>query len=114
MSPPNIPLPPTPLTHLAPITPAYGQQRPPDAFTYSTADAAGGDIYEHLPGESSSPSSPSHHMYDMTYEDSQTVRRNSWSPTPTTPTMPSSHTAPHPTFQPESSTVTVNGFALAC
>ena len=103
MSPPNIPLPPTPQAtftnppgHQSGMHPAV--QMPHLGFPYSSS----GDIYEHLPGEN-------HHMYDLTYEDTQSTRQSR-----TNGSVLSSG-SPRPRSPPPSppAGVTVNGFVLS-
>lgn len=81
MTPPNMPLPPTPQTHFSAPQPSQ--------HLYSSAN----EIYEHLPGEN-------HHMYDLTYEDTQVTRKR--------------HAPERPRSPPPSppAAVTVNGFVL--
>lgn len=64
MAPPNIPLPPTPQTQFA-SPPGHPM---PVSLNGTSLYSSGNDIYEHLPGEH-------HHMYDLTYEDTQSSRK---------------------------------------
>lgn len=84
MTPPNMPLPPTPQTHFS--------VQQPSQHLYASAN----EIYEHLPGEN-------HHMYDLTYEDTQVARKRN------------AHVPGRPRSPPPSppAAVTVNGFVLA-
>lgn len=88
MTPPNMPLPPTPQTH-------FSAPQPNNAI-YSSAN----EIYEHLPGEN-------HHMYDLTYEDTQTHRKRMNSAAESAAVRPRSPPPSPP------AAVTVNGFVLA-
>lgn len=119
MAPPNIPLPPTPQTQFSsPVghqpSAAYSNnghhhqhlQPLPVSLNGNSLYSSANDLYEHLPGEH-------HHMYDLTYEDTQSSRNkqrasqhqlpvDARSSTPTPPTSPAVTV----------NGITVNGFVL--
>ena len=114
MVPPNIPLPPTPQTQFTspvghqPSTYSHHQQMQtlPVSLNGNSLYSSTNDIYEHLPGEN-------HHMYDLTYEDTASTRKNrAIQPLPVDGNRPRS---PPPSPPPGVTVngVTVNGFVMA-
>ena len=106
MAPPNIPLPPTPQTQFtSPVghQPAGHLQPLPVSLNGTSIYASTNDIYEHLPGEN-------HHMYDLTYEDTQSTRKRT-SPTFGADVRPRSP-PPSPPTGVTVNGVTINGFVM--
>nr|CAH0105825.1 unnamed protein product [Daphnia galeata] len=111
MMPPNIPLPPTPQTQFtSPVghqssTYSHHQQMQtlPVSLNGNSLYSSTNDIYEQLPGEN-------HHMYDLTYEDTASTRKNR-----AIQPLPVSNGSPPPSPLPGVTVngVTVNGFVMA-
>jgi hypothetical protein len=111
MVPPNIPLPPTPQTQFtSPVghqssTYSHHQQMQtlPVSLNGNSLYSSTNDIYEQLPGEN-------HHMYDLTYEDTASTRKNR-----AIQPLPVSNGSPPPSPLPGVTVngVTVNGFVMA-
>jgi hypothetical protein len=109
MAPPNIPLPPTPQTQFAsPLGHQQQQQHQqlPVSLNGQSIYSSTNDIYEHLPGEN-------HHMYDLTYEDTQSSRKRMNQPITSTD-QANRPRSPPPSPPPVTvNGVTVNGFVMA-
>ena len=111
MAPPNIPLPPTPQTQFAsPVGHQQQQQQLPVSLNGQSLYSSTNDIYEHLPGEN-------HHMYDLTYEDTQSSRKRMNLPVTATSADQSANRPRSPPPSPPPGVtvngVTVNGFVMA-
>jgi len=107
MAPPNIPLPPTPQTQFS--SPLGHQQQLPVSLNGQSIYSSTNDIYEHLPGEN-------HHMYDLTYEDTQSSRKRMNQPVTATSADQANNRPRSPPPSPPPVTVngvTVNGFVMA-
>lgn len=113
MAPPNIPLPPTPQTqftspvgHQTAGYPHHQQMQPlPVSLNGTSIYASTNDIYEHLPGEN-------HHMYDLTYEDTQSNRRRASQSLSAENGRPRSP-PPSPPAGVTVNGVTINGFTMS-